>query len=195
MPDTDQSLEDNDQPVHGSGDTAEPTPDADAEGEGAGEQPDSPPDPAQQHIQSLRRENASWRTRLREKEAELERLKETAASDVEAAVQQAREEARAEALAEALALSSDRIREAEVLAAASKRLRDPADALKLLDLSQFQVDDEGNVDREAIDAAVDELVKGKPYLAATRDPDFGAQPPPERAHSMDDLIRQAAGRG
>ena len=51
-------------------------------------------------------------------------------------------------------------------AAATGRLADPADALRLLDLEKFSVDADGNVDTAAISAAVDELVTAKPYLAA-----------------------------
>lgn len=66
----------------------------------------------------------------------------------------------------ALAKANERILRSEIKAAAAGRLADPADALKLLDLSGFEVDDDGNVDEDAIAAAVAELVKNKPYLAA-----------------------------
>jgi hypothetical protein len=55
--------------------------------------------------------------------------------------------------------------EAEVRAAAAGKLADPADAIRLLDLTGF-VDDAGEIDGKAIAAAVDELVTAKPYLAA-----------------------------
>lgn len=153
-------------------------------------------DAAAKEIQALRRENASWRTKLRSTEAELAKLRDSAATDRESAIAAAREEARREAFAEALAEANDRILRAEVIAAASRKLNDPEDAVRLLDLSQFQVNEQGEVDRKALAAAVDELVKTKPYLALSRDPDFGARtPPPSAGPSMDDFIRQAAGRG
>lgn len=153
-------------------------------------------DAAAKEIQALRRENASWRTKLRSTEAELAKLRDSAATDRESAIAAAREEARREAFAEALAEANDRILRAEVIAAASRKLNDPEDAVRLLDLSQFQVNEQGEVDRKALAAAVDELVKTKPYLAMSRDPDFGARTPPASAGpSMDDFIRQAAGRG
>lgn len=54
---------------------------------------------------------------------------------------------------------------AEVRAAAAGRLRDPADALALLDVAAL-AGDGGDIDTAAVAAAVDQLVKDKPYLAA-----------------------------
>ncbi|GGV54180.1 hypothetical protein [Streptomyces spectabilis] len=54
---------------------------------------------------------------------------------------------------------------AEVRAAAAGRLRDPADALALVDVAAL-AGDGGDVDTAAINKAVDELLKAKPYLAA-----------------------------
>lgn len=59
-----------------------------------------------------------------------------------------------------------RIVRAEVKAAAAKHLADPADALKFLDLAEFEVSADGDVDGDAIAAAIEALVKSKPYLAA-----------------------------
>lgn len=54
---------------------------------------------------------------------------------------------------------------AEVRAAAAGKLKDPADALALLDVAAL-VGKGGDIDQAAITAAVDKLVKDKPYLAA-----------------------------
>ncbi|MFD9629786.1 hypothetical protein [Streptomyces violascens] len=54
---------------------------------------------------------------------------------------------------------------AELRAAAAGRLRDPADALALLDVSAL-AGSGGDIDAAAVAAAVDQLVKDKPYLAA-----------------------------
>ncbi|MGH4036153.1 hypothetical protein ACQB60_45485, partial [Actinomycetota bacterium Odt1-20B] len=54
---------------------------------------------------------------------------------------------------------------AEVRAAAAGRLRDPADALALVDVAALAGDGD-DVDMAAITQAVDELLKAKPYLAA-----------------------------
>ena len=66
----------------------------------------------------------------------------------------------------ALEKANDRIRRSEVRAAAAKLLKDPADALLYLDLDQFEVSDDGEVDTAAVTEALEGLVKSKPYLAA-----------------------------
>jgi len=67
---------------------------------------------------------------------------------------------------EALSAANTRILKAEVRAAATGQLADPTDALLYIDLSSLEVGDDGEVDSDAIKAAVADLVKKKPYLAA-----------------------------
>jgi hypothetical protein len=76
------------------------------------------------------------------------------------------EQAKRETERAALEKANDRIRKSEVKAAAKGVLADPQDAYKFLDLESFEVDDDGNVDEDAIAKALDDLVKSKPYLAA-----------------------------
>lgn len=76
------------------------------------------------------------------------------------------EQAKRETERAALEKANDRIRKSEVKAAAKGVLADPQDAYKFLDLDSFEVDDDGNVDEDAIAKALDDLVKSKPYLAA-----------------------------
>jgi hypothetical protein len=140
----------------------------------------------EKHLTDLRKENASWRTKLRKAESELGKLKETSAS----AIEQARAEARQETLTEATTAANARIVKAEVIAAAAKKLQDPSDAVAHLDLDQIEVDEDGNVDRKAIDAAIDDLVKTKPYLAGVRDPEFGQRPTAQAGKTMNALIKQ-----
>ncbi|WP_017599206.1 hypothetical protein [Nocardiopsis lucentensis] len=64
------------------------------------------------------------------------------------------------------AKANARILRSEVRAAAAGKLADPKDALRLLDLGSFDVDDDGEVDSEEISDAIDDLIKRKPYLAA-----------------------------
>lgn len=78
------------------------------------------------------------------------------------------EQARREAEATVLAKANDRILRSEVKAAAKGVLADPADAYKFLDLAEFEVDDDGNVDEDAIASALADLVRTKPYLAAAQ---------------------------
>lgn len=67
---------------------------------------------------------------------------------------------------EALSKANQRILKAEIRAQATAKLADPADALLYLDLSSFEVGDDGEVDAQAITAAIDNLITTKPYLAA-----------------------------
>ncbi|MEU2149324.1 hypothetical protein ABZ741_34130 [Streptomyces globisporus] len=76
------------------------------------------------------------------------------------------DKARREAETAALSKANARILRAEVKAAAAGKLADPADAYKFLDLDQFEVDDDGNVDSDEVAEAIDDLIKSKPYLAA-----------------------------
>jgi hypothetical protein len=79
-------------------------------------------------------------------------------------------EAAKQAEAAAVAKANQRIVRAEVRAAAAGRLSDPADALSFLDLEQFEVDDDGQVDADEIGDAITDLLNRKPYLAAQRGP-------------------------
>lgn len=98
--------------------------------------------------------NAAAAKRLEELEAanksELERAVDAARKEGESAAQQ-RANARLVA-AEARA------------AAASKQFRDASDAVRFLDLSAVAVNDDGDVDADAIGKQLDQLAKEKPYL-------------------------------
>lgn len=76
------------------------------------------------------------------------------------------ERVRAEAERDAIAKANTRILRAEVKAAATGRFADTADALAFLDLSEFDVDEDGAVDGDEIRAALDDLLARKPHLAA-----------------------------
>lgn len=67
---------------------------------------------------------------------------------------------------EALAVANERILKAEVRAAAAAKLADPQDALRFLNLSEFEVGSDGEVDAAAVAKAIDDLIATKPYLAA-----------------------------
>lgn len=73
---------------------------------------------------------------------------------------------RAQVEREATAKANSRLVRAEVRAAATGKLSDPKDALSFLDMSQFEVDENGDVDTDEINDAIDDLLITKPYLAA-----------------------------
>lgn len=103
------------------------------------------------------------------------RLAEKAANDRLAALEaqiEGREAEHAATLAaqavkdEALSAANQRILKAEVRAQAAAKLNDPKDALLYLDLSGFEVGEDGEVDGDAVASAIDKLITDKPYLAA-----------------------------
>jgi hypothetical protein len=99
---------------------------------------------------------------------------------------------------EALGAANTRILKAEVRAAATGKLSDPADALLYLDLSKFEVGEDGEVDAKALGAALDDLVKKKPYLAAQGKRFQGngdGGPRTEDMKSIDDQIAEATKAG
>ena len=139
------------------------TEDLTTQGQEPGAERDASPDvdALMTEVKSLRREAASWRTKLRQAEeaeeqrrraemTELERLK----ADLEAERQaraQAEEQRRGQL-----------IRTQVVTAAARIGFNDPDDALRMIDASSLEVDDQGAVD--GLDAALQALAKAKPYL-------------------------------
>lgn len=105
--------------------------------------------------------------------AELDKLRADGQSETEKAIAKAKAEGSSEALAKANA----RVLKAEVRAVAASKLNDPADASHFLDLADFTVGEDGEVDSAAIAKAIDRLIKEKPYLAKggeSRRPSGGA---------------------
>lgn len=98
---------------------------------------------------------------------------------------------------EALAKANERILKAEVRAAAAGKLNDPADALEFIDLSKFEVGEDGDVDGKAIADAISDLINKKPYLAVqdgarfTGSGDGGARKEtPKRAGSLEEAVEK-----
>jgi len=146
----DDQGEDADDGEAGDGGDSEDEDDADPEGA------DQLGDKGKRALASMK---GKWRTE-REKRRELEqRLAEKDGVD-EA------EQARRKAEADALTRANARILKAEIRASAKGRLNDPKDALTFLDLDQFEVGEDGEIDPEEIEEAISDLLKNKPYLAA-----------------------------
>lgn len=143
-------------------------------------------------IANLNAENAKWRRQLREREAELEKIRLASASDAEKAVAAARVEGAAEyqvkwrkALVQNAALA--------ILAERGVTATEPA--LRTLDLDDIDIDETGRFDKTVITSKIDELL--------TRYPIFGPQtpvgPPPlptltgdgQRRLSTDTQVRQS----
>ncbi|MFE7947407.1 hypothetical protein [Streptomyces sp. NPDC057426] len=126
--------------------------DADSNPEGA----DALGDKGKRALASMK---GKWRAeRARARELEQQLAAKNGADEAEAA--------RRAAEADAVAKANARILKAEIRAAAKGRLNDPKDALTFLDLDQFEVGEDGEIDPEEIEDAIEDLLKNKPYLAA-----------------------------
>lgn len=90
---------------------------------------------------------------------------------------------RAEAASAATVKANGRVVRAEIRALGAGRFADPADAVIFLDADTFAVDEEGNVDADAIRAAIDDLLTRKPHLAVPDDAARGGSraPRPDRS--------------
>jgi len=115
------------------------------------------------------------------------------ALDADAIRRQAREEVMQEA--------NSRLVQAGVATVAADMLNDPDDAARYLDLSDYEVDDKGKVDRRQIRADLTALLREKPYLGKSKrgdgrdggQPDFdGGSRKTTRGSGMNELIRETA---
>lgn len=137
------------------------------------------------------------RTARKAAERELAALKAAAELRDKPAEEQALEQARAEARAEARGKSDIRILKSELKALASGKLADPTDAHLYIDLTKYEVDEEGEVDSEALTEAIAKLLTLKPHLAAVEKARFqgggdgGSRPAPKPDDSIDDAIKAA----
>lgn len=120
-------------------------------------------DAGKKAIDAMKAERNEARAEQKRVMAELEALKAAAEGrEKEHQAELERQKLKDEAIAEA----NQRVLKAEVRAAAAGKLADPADALKFIDFSSFEVTEEGSVDASGIADAIEVLLKDKPYLAA-----------------------------
>jgi hypothetical protein len=114
---------------------------------------------------------------LDEVQGRLAKLEADGKSDQEKAIETARKEAAEEARTDERSKWAQKFVRSEAKAAAAKKLADPDD-IRLLDLDEFTVGEDGTIQGD-ISAAVDKLIESKPHLAAragTRQPiDAGPQ--------------------
>lgn len=78
------------------------------------------------------------------------------------------EQIRAEIRTELQAATNTRLIAAEAKAALAGKVHNPATALRLLDLSEVEVDGDGNVDTQALDDLIVKLLEDEPYLAVAQ---------------------------
>lgn len=103
---------------------------------------------------------------LKRKAQAFDKLDEERKTELERAIDKAKDEASTATKADRDAFWKSKLLTAQVQAAAAGKLADPADAVNLLDLSGLELDDEGNIDKAKVAAAIDALIEKKPYLAA-----------------------------
>ncbi len=123
----------------------------------------------------------------RELEAELAALKAAASADTEKADLEA---IKAQAIREANAAAAQRILRSEIKAAAAGKLADPADAYKFLDLADFEVNENGDVDTAEIADAITGLLTSKPYLKAAQSGPGSADGGVRKGSRPDQLTRE-----
>lgn len=160
--------------------------------QGGGQTDDGLGDAGKRAIEAERQARRQAERRISEMEKELARIRESGMSEQEKAVEQAKREAKAEAQK----AFNTRLVQAEVRAAAAGKLADPEDAIRFIDLTKFDVDDEGKVDNKAITKEITDLVKARPYLAAsatrpTGDADQGARGGSAGGDDMNAIFRNA----
>lgn len=123
----------------------------------------------------------------RELEAQLAALKASASADTEKADLDA---IKAQAIREANAAAAQRILRSEIKAAAAGKLADPADAYKFLDLADFEVNENGDVDTAEIASAITGLLTSKPYLKAAQSGPGSADGGVRKGSRPDQLTRE-----
>lgn len=115
-------------------------------------------DPGKKALASMKDRLRKERERRKAAEAERDQLKGSGTGDDS-------ERIRSEADRAATAKANARIVRSEIRAAAAGKLANPRDALAFLDVAQFEVDEDGQVDEEEIADAIADLIKERPYLA------------------------------
>lgn len=121
-------------------------------------------DPGKKALEAMKAQRKAAQDEARALKAELEAFK---AREAGREAEHAAEVEKQKAKDEALSAANRRILSAELRAAAKGKLADPSDAGLFIDLSEFDVSDDGDVDTDALNSAIDDLLLRKPHLAAT----------------------------
>lgn len=148
------------------------TPDAGStEGTPAGEQQEAAP--TAEDIANLKAALAKERTANKLTAKELATLKAEREAQDKTPEENALEAARREGETAAVKRTNERLVKSELRSAAKGKLSNVADALVFIDVSSIEVGDDGEVDTEALDTAIANLLIDRPYLAAADQKRFG----------------------
>lgn len=156
-------------------DTGEQQPTGTADVEPEGDDEDADPEGAEELGDAGKQALARMKEKVKAANA---RARAAEARAAEAGDKDETDRVRREAETAATAKANARILKAEIRAAAAGKLADPTDALAFLSTNDFEVDDDGDVDADEIAAAIDDLVRRKPHLAAQGG---SARPKPDRS--------------
>lgn len=114
----------------------------------------------------LKKALAAERKAHREAEKRAKALEQQLADKDKPADELAIDTARREAREEAMKAANERVIRSEVKAAATGKVKNPALALKLIDTSEIEVGDDGEIDASQIEDAISALLEEYPELAA-----------------------------
>lgn len=145
-------------------DPTNPTEDQTTQGQEPGAERDASPDvdALTREVNKLRREAASWRTKLRQVEEADEQRRRSEMTELEKLKADLEAERQARAKAEDLR-QRQLVRTQVISAAARLGFNDPEDAARMMDVSALEIDEAGTV--EGLEQALGQLLKAKPYLA------------------------------
>lgn len=129
-------------------------------------------DAGKQALDRMKAERAAARAEAKAAKEALEALQAQLALKDKSAEEQELEKAKAEARAEATSAANKRILRSELKALATGKLADPADAHLYINLDDFTVDENGDVDSDALNEAITDLLDKKPHLAAAKQTRF-----------------------
>lgn len=150
------------------------TPDAgNNEDSTAGEQQQEKSVPTAEDLANLKATLTKVRAENKAKEKELATLKAEREAQNKTPEEQQIEAARREGETAAEKRANERLVKAELKAAAKGKLTNVADALVFIDLSSIEVGDDGEVDSDALETAIDNLLTERPYLGAAPTKRFG----------------------
>jgi hypothetical protein len=120
-------------------------------------------DPGKKALDLMKQQRKAAQDEAKALKAERDALKaQIDGREAEHAAEQEKQRAKDDALAAA----NKRILSAELRGAAKGKLADPSDAALYINLDEFEVSDDGDVDSDSLREAIDDLLARKPHLAA-----------------------------
>lgn len=123
-------------------------------------------DPGKKALDAMKAKMRAAQKTARDTAAELADMKAKQETAAKPADEQAIDAARREGRSEATTTANKKLVKVGLRSAGKGKLANPSDALVFIDTAQFDVDDDGEIDTDALDEAIDKLLADRPYLAA-----------------------------